>query len=252
MPARPAGGPRPFPPGDLARTLSTVNGTTHERAAQAVAVTAVTAPGVLFAHLVTTGVPAAVWATLAAILAITAVGASRPAGGGPRLALLAGAGQLAGHIVLALAVPTASGQPACLPAVGRGASLGLEYAVLRADGTCPAGTLPAGPTASATVAAIGVAVAVLAGNSFIACLGGILLRATAEVSGAARLVTGTIAAVLRGLAASLRALLRGVRLPARRLPLPDRRPVTVAVPPSQWRPGAALLRGPPTVPAAIA
>lgn len=219
-----------------------MGGTGAQRAGQACAVAAVGVPGVLLTHLLTTGAPATVPAAVGVALAVLLAGASRLVGGAPALAALTGFGQLAGHTVLALYSPATSGPPACIPAVGRGASLGLQFAVLRADAACPVGTLAPGPTASVALTAVGIAVAILAGNALIAVLGGLLLRAAVR----ATVVTELITEVLARLPAAIRALLLGVRAPVRPMPrsLPARC-AAVPVPGPQWRPGTVLLRGPP-------
>jgi hypothetical protein len=170
------------------------------RVARATAAAVITVPCVLIAHLLTTGaVASAPVSALIALLVLT-VTALLPARSTTGLALVAGAAQLVAHTALALwpAVPGAgTGAVGCLPAVGRGAELGLRLAVLRADGGCPAGTLAAGATLTGALAAVVTAVVIVAAHIAIATLTGLLLSGAQSVCIVVAGLLTTAALVLR-------------------------------------------------------
>jgi hypothetical protein len=143
--------------------------------------------------------------------------------------------------VLAGGLP--GGAPACLPAVGRAASLGLHLAVLRADGGCPAGSLAVAPTVATAVTALVTALAILAGHAVVALLAGALLGRAVVAGELLACVTDLLQRVLARTAALL-----GQVLP---LPLPvapgQARPDHRAprIPAPHWSPDAISRRGPP-------
>ena len=221
------------------------------RAARAVAIAAVGVPCALLAHLLATGRTASAPAAVLAAVAVLAIAAAVPARSTSGLALLTALTQLGAHSVLALfATGGPGGAPACLPAVGRAASLGLHLAVLRADGGCPAGTFVVAPTVVATLTALVTALVILAGHGVVALLAGLLLgRAlvTAEV------LAGLAVLVERVLDRTATLLARlGVRLGVPLAPspvLPGRRGARHLTPPAattRWAPGALTRRGPPS------
>jgi len=203
------------------------------------AVALVTAPGVLLAHLATAGsLPSPLAALLVCAVAAVVAGVL-PAGGAGTTAVVAAVAQLAGHAVLAFAVPSDAGGTGCLSVVGRGAE-----ALVHPASACPPGTVPVSPAAAtaltAVLAAAGAAALVLAGSGLLAVV-----------------AAGAVAAIATGVAA-VRAQLLGVvlvladpaalRMPVRRVvPAPAPAPVPLR---SVWRPGAPARRGPPAVPAA--
>lgn len=133
----------------------------------------------LLAHLITArAVPGPGVVTLVAAVVFGLAAATAP-GTRWRLALTVGLAQVTGHGLLAL-MPfiTGSTSPSgCLPAVGRGAELGLRLALFRPDAACSQGDLAIGPTTTAAVAAVLTASLILLAHGAIAIL-------------AARLVTG--------------------------------------------------------------
>jgi hypothetical protein len=207
------------------------------RVARATAVAVITVPCVLVAHLLTTGAVASMPESAvitALVLGVTALLPARTTAG---LALVAGAAQLAAHTALALwPVGSTGGTGAigCLPAIGRGAELGLRLAVLRADGGCPAGTLAAGASLTGALAAMVTAAVIVAAHTAVATLTGLL------VSGAQFL-----AAVLAGLFAAATLVLKAA--PSW---VPRPRPAAADPGARRWirqRPSPApmLRRGPP-------
>jgi hypothetical protein len=201
-----------------------------------------TVPCVLLAHLLTTGTVASAPASALSALLVLAVTALLPARTARGLALVAGAAQLAAHTVLALwASGTGTGAVGCLPAVGRGAELGLRLAVLRADAGCPTGTLAAGAALTGALAAVTSAVVIVAAHTLIAALTGML------VAGA-----DTLAGFVAGLISAVGLVLR--QLPTW-VPVPRLRPTDPQA--QRWvrsRPGPRPLqrRGPPAPIAAAA
>jgi hypothetical protein len=210
------------------------------RAARALAVCLLAVPVMLVAHLITArAVPPPSVAGLVAVVvfAVTAATGTRRRG---RLALTVGLAQAAGHGMLAVLHPAAG--PAslggCLPMVGRGAELGLRFALLRHDATCPQGTLAAGPTTAVTAGALLTATLILVGHGLVAVLTALLVTTGHAALEGLRSVAALVGPPLRTEA--------GVPVAA---------PRTVAASPGsgrplrpRWRPCPALRRGPPVVP----
>lgn len=221
------------------------------RGAQAFAVAALGVPAVLFAHLLTTGAVVGPAAATGVVLAVLVVAATLPARSRTRLALVTAAAQVAGHAVLALATAGGPAPSGCLPVVGRGARLGLHLALLRADASCPAGTLAPGPAATPTAAALTAVLAaltVIAGHAIVAVVTGGLLTAGARAADTGRVLRG-LAASLATLPARGRLLLAAVRLPVPPATPPHPAPAgTEPVPVPQWHPDVVPLRGPPAPP----
>jgi len=218
---------------------------------QSAAVGAVALPCALFAHLLATGTTADLATTTAVVVVVLAAGAVAPARTAARLALVTALAQVAAQSVLALLTHGGGpGQaPACIPVVGRAASLGLQLAVLDHDPACPTGTVTVQVTAAAVLAAATAAVIVVAGHALVAVLSGLALgRATA----AATLVTA-LAGVVRRVFTRTRTLLvlllgpfPAPRRPAAR-PRVDR---TEGLSPRRWWAGPVVSRrGPPATPA---
>lgn len=166
----------------------------RHRAARATAVAVITLPCVLLAHLLTTGTVASLPASALSALLVLVVTALLPARSTAGLALVAGAGQLAAHTALAFwpaGQGAGTGAVGCLPAVGRGAELGLRLAVLRADGGCPTGTLAAGAALTGALTAMLTAVVIVAAHTAVATLTGVLMSGVQTLG---TLVAGLIAA----------------------------------------------------------
>jgi hypothetical protein len=221
------------------------------RGAQAFAVAALGVPGILLAHLLTAGEVVGPTAVAGVVLTVLVVAATLPARSRARLTLVTAAAQVAGHAALALTSASGPAPSGCLPVVGRGARLGLHLALLRADASCPPGTLAPGPAATPTAAALTAVLAaltVIAGHVIMAVVTGTLLTAGARAADAARALRN-LAAALATLLARGRQLLAAVRTlvppvaPARPAPAG-----TEPVPAPQWHPGVAPLRGPPAPP----
>jgi hypothetical protein len=220
--------------------------------ARATAVTAITLPGVLLAHLLTTGVVASATATVLSALLVLTVTVLLPARTRTGLALVAVAAQICAHAVLALlpAAATATGAAGlgagtgrlgCLPAVGRGAELGLRLVVLRADGGCPAGSLAAGATLTGAVAALGTAVVILLGHAALAGITAMLLTGAEAVADRVSVLRSAALLVLHRActwvpvgrpATAAPAALRWVRSRPRPAPLQRRGPPPAVVAPS--------------------
>jgi hypothetical protein len=204
------------------------------RWARGSAIAVLTAPGVLVAHLLTTGAaPAAVPALVVGVV-VTLVACLLPAGGAGSTAAVAGLAQLAGHGVLALTVRGDAPGGGCLSVVGNGAETGVRFALAQRAGACPPGAVPAGPALTAVVAAVTAASVVLLGHAVLAALTGALVAAAA--TGLA--VAGRLAAAVRPLLLLLAGAPRTGDV--RRLPAPAPVPLTIL-----WRPGPRLDRGPP-------
>ena len=193
-----------------------------------------TGPAVaLFDVAVTGSLPPAA-AVLAAAAVAGCLGMLLPERSGtPALAFVLAGAQVAGHATAALLAQGPAG--GCLPAVGRGAELGVRLALLSPHPACPPGSFAIGGLSGAVLAAIGAALAIVAGQVLVAGAGGLLV-ATLELTWAA--------------ARTLGALLG--RVPAAvRLPVPPRPGlVTSAAPPAPRRPAvpAGLRhRGPPAL-----
>ena len=221
------------------------------RVARATAATAITLPCVLLAHLLTTGVVVSATATVLSGLLVLTVTVLLPARTRTGLALVAGAAQVCAHAALALLPAAASatgagagagtGRLGCLPAVGRGAELGLRLVVLRADGGCPAGTLAAGASLTGALAALVTALVIVLGHATLAGLTAALLTGAEAVAdrvsvlrAAALLVLHRAATLLPAgrPAAAPPAALRWTRTRPRPAPLRRRGPPATAFAPS--------------------
>ena len=201
------------------------------RLPRALALTALTAPAVLVAHLLTTGAAPALAGVLAVAVVAFALGALVRVSGAPALAAVIGAAQVAGHGVLALS-PGGTAGGGCLPAVGRGAELGLQVTLFGAEG-CPPGTYAGGALTRAAVAALVTAAVLVVSHLVIATAGGLLLAAAEGC-----------AAVRRAFAALVRPLVLP-RLPvAGRLPAPPDHPQPLRLDGTRV-PVALTHRGPP-------
>ncbi|HVN10670.1 MAG TPA: hypothetical protein VMT69_01160 [Kineosporiaceae bacterium] len=211
----------------------------HAHWARGLAVAAVTVPGVIAAQLVTAGTVPSLHASLVVAVAVAVVACAVPTRTAPATAGVAALAQLAGHAALAVTAPGGQARTGCLSVVGRGAGLGVRYALVR-DAACPPGSLAAAPALTAVVAALAVAALVLLGHALLAALTGLLVAvAVAGVDAARRFAD----AVLPRWATPA-----GVRLvPAGRPAL--QRPEPPALTP-RWRPVTALRRGPPVTPPA--
>src|SRR3954468_7513343 len=148
------------------------------RWARGLAVALVTVPGVLLAQLLVTGNTPTVRSAVVVAVVVAAVSCAVPTRTITGTAGLAAVAQLAGHLVLALAAPQAHARQGCLSVVGRGADLGVRYALVRGD-ACPPGTLAAAPALTAVVAAVAAAALVLLGSALLAALTGVLVAALA-------------------------------------------------------------------------
>jgi hypothetical protein len=211
-------------------------------AVRALALTALTAPVVAIAHLITTGTTPPALAVLAVAAAAFALGAAVPAAGPRALAVLLGAAQLTGHAVLALLAtggPATAGAPAgCLPTVGRGADLGLRIALYGETG-CPPGTYAGGTLSHAALAAVAAAAAIVTCHLLVASAGGRLL------------------AVAERCARTVREIVAVIRPVPARLPRPPFLPQRTALPPARddrpaprfHLPVPITHRGPPPLPA---
>ena len=209
------------------------------RWARGCAVALVTAPGVLLAHLATTGTAPSTLATLLVCAVVAAVAGVLPAGSARTTAAVAAVAQLAGHAVLAIAVPRDAAGAGCLSVVGRGAD-----ALVHPASACPPGAVPVSlgivAVLTAVVAAAGAALLVLAGSGVVALVAGAFAVALAAGSGAVRALARAVVPVI-------------VDGAALRLPVPAVLPVPLPAParlPSVWHPGTPARRGPPALPAA--
>jgi hypothetical protein len=165
------------------------------RVPRAAVLTLLTAPAVLLAHLGTTGAAPPLVAVLAVAVVAFGLGATLPVRGAPALAAVIGLAQLTGHLVLALA-PGDGGQ-GCLPAVGRGAELGLQVTLFGADG-CPPGTYAAGGGLSAAaLAALAAAAVLVVVHLLVAAAGGLLVAALENCLEGCAAVVRAFAALVR-------------------------------------------------------
>ena len=199
---------------------------------RAVALTTCCLPVLTVAHLATGGAPPAP-ARLAAVGAVLLLAAlvTTPCSGPATLAAVAGGAQVVAQAVLVVGQQADSTTTGCLPAVGTGARLGLRLAVLRLDPTCPEGTAAVGPTTTAAVSAMAVAVAVVCAHAAVAVLAGLAMDVSAvwvRVVAAAghlvplrRLGAPTVVAPVRFRIAASRPLPRPLR--RRMLAVPVRR-----------------------------
>jgi hypothetical protein len=208
------------------------------RWARGAAVALVTAPGVLLAHLATTGAAPSAAATLLVCVVVAVVAGVLPAGGPRTTAVVAAAAQLAGHAVLAVAVPGDAAGTGCLSVVGRGAD-----ALVHPASACPPGAVPVSPgvvaVLTAVVAAAGAALLVLAGSGVLALAAGVAVVLLAAGAAAVRALLRAVVPMLVDGAA-----LRLPVIPALPVPLPAPAPLR-----NVWHPGTPARRGPPAVPA---
>ena len=209
------------------------------RWARGLAVALVTVPGVLLAQLVVTGTAPGAASTAVVCAVVAAVACAVPTRTVPGTAALAAAAQLAGHVVLALAAPQPQAREGCLSVVGRGAGLGVRYAVVR-DAGCPPGSLDTSPALTAVLAAVAAAAVVLVAHALLATLTGVLVAGFATGVDLVRRLAAAVLPVL--------AVLLGVSRPPRTTtlpPLPE--PLSLT---DRWQPGHAPVRGPPAAHAA--
>ncbi len=207
------------------------------RWACAVALTLLTVPAMLLAHLIIARQVPSAAAVLVISVVVVGVAGVLPSRSRAGLAAVAALAQALGQTLLALLStgPTSTHAGGCLPAIGRGAEVGLRLALLRHDTACPPGTLAPGPAAAVATAALLTAVLILAGHSAVALLTGWLVLGTvATVEVAQRLRAVTMVAVL---------LRPRPTVPAPRalLATPPPRPVPAA----GWVPPPLSRRGPP-------
>jgi len=146
-------------------------------------------------HALTTGSAPAPLPLLAAVAAVCVVAVlARPV---TRLGtmLATGGSLVAGHTVLASLGGVLGGiaGQGCLPAVGRGARVGLWLAMLQPDGSCPVGTYAAGPMS--LLAPVILAVVIVAGHAAVAVTAGV----TAGLASAAGRMRRLAARVRRAL-----------------------------------------------------
>jgi hypothetical protein len=218
-----------------------VTATTRENArwARGLAVALVTAPGVLLAQFVVADALPSWRAALIVCAIVAAVACAVPTRGAVGTAAIAGAAQLAGHVGLALTGPQSDARQGCLSVVGRGADLGVRYALVRGD-ACPPGALSAAPALAAVVSAVAGALVVLLGHALLAGLTGVLVATLTAGVELVRRLADAVRPVLT--------LLVGVRLVPPASPTPP-----VAEPPvltDRWQPDRAFRRGPPPTAAA--
>ncbi len=229
-----------MPADDLDMYAAAVEPTPAEvpRWARGAAIALVTAPGVLLAQLVTSSNAPSVGACLLAAAAVAAVACLLPSGGGRFTAAVAAAAQLAGHLVLAVAVPSDAGGEGCLAVVGRGAG-----ALVNPSAACPPGAASPGwwAVGAAVLTAAGAAVLVLAGSGALAALAAGLVAGVVAAAVAVReLLAGVRVALVDG------AVLRVPVLAVLRTPAPAPAPLR-----SVWLPGTPARRGPPAVHATV-
>lgn len=193
-----------------------------------------TTPGVLAAQALVTQAAPALRTALIVSVVVALVACAVPARTPARTAALAATAQLAGHAILQVTTPAQHASSGCLSVVGRGADLGVRYALAH-DSACPPGTVPTGPTIAAVLAAVAAAVVVLLGHAVLATLTGVLIEAATSGLGVVRRLA---AAVLPSLAGLVGVRVVPVTLPAPPLPEP---PVLS----NRWQPASAVVRGPP-------
>lgn len=191
----------------------------------------------LLAHLLTTHAvpsPAAVaLVTGTALLITTALtGDTRW-----RLGLSAGAAQLAGHALLALAQPP--NDPAsslgCLSLVGRGVEIGLRLAIVGEQPSCLRGTVVALPTTTAALAAVLASALIVIGHGLIAVLSAHLVALAHVAVDTLRSFAGLIRPLIGPagpVVAAPRAVTAAPGTVRRTLPARDQRPVSRRGPPA--------------------
>jgi hypothetical protein len=212
----------------------------NARWAGAFAVGLLTAPGVLVAQLLVTGVVPGPRSVLLVCAVVCAVVCAIPARSVAGTAVLAAGAQLAGHGVLAFAAPQVQARQGCLSVVSHGADLGVRYALVRSD-ACPPGSLSATPPVTAVISAVAAAALVLLGHALLATLTGVLATVIAAGVEIVRRLADAVRPVLT-LLLDVRVLPADLPAPAlpEPLPLTDRR-----------QPGTVLRRGPPVAFAAV-
>ncbi len=219
------------------RVTATTRG--NARWARGLAVALVTAPGVLLAQFVVTDTLPSWRAALIVCAIVAAVACAVPTRGALGTAAVAAAAQLAGHVALALTAPQSDARQGCLSVVGRGADLGVRYALVHGD-ACPPGALSAAPALAAVVSAVAGALVVLLGHALLAGLTGVLVATLTAGVELVRRLADAVRPVLT--------LLVGVRLVPPASPAPP-----LAEPPvltDRWHPDRAFRRGPPPAAAA--
>ncbi len=128
---------------------------------------------------------AALVITSTAVLTLSGTGTGTGDAPAPRGVLLAaGSGLFAGQLALVAWTPGGG----CLPAVGRGAQIGLHLTLMRPDASCPQGTLALTETGSTAATLLGTAFAVLLAHLIAALVG---VNALPVAEHAAAVVTGT-------------------------------------------------------------
>lgn len=168
-------------------------------------------------------------------------------GPGPALAMGCALGLVAGHAAVALLAPSGTATHGCLPIVGRGARVGLDWLTLQPSVPCSDGTLVA--------STVGLAAAMSAAGAIFVTLALVTAHAAVAVAAAGAAVALTAAGTLFGLVERLvldrlRALAAAVLRCARLLGPREVPPVArTLVPPSRVVPAAILRRGPPRTPA---
>jgi len=198
---------------------------------RAPALATITTPTVLLAHLATTGALPAWPVTLAVVAVGLIVGALAPAVRTAGLAVVVGISQLSGDALLMLTEQRPGG--GCLPAVGRGAALGLRMAALREDPACPPGTMATGPFTQAALLGVLTAAVLVVTHLLFATLGGMLVTAVERSVGALRAIAALVTP-------------RPVRLPPPATGSGNTPPAPVRVPlPRRTVPLALTHRGPP-------
>jgi len=208
------------------------------RWARGLAVALVTAPGVLLAQLVVTRAAPGVLSAAVVCAVVAAVACAVPTRTALGTAGLAAVAQLAGHLVLAVTAPQSATPRGCLSVVGRGADLGVQYALVRAD-ACPPGALSAGPALAAVLSALAAAVVVLLGHGMLAALTAVVVAAVAAGLELVRTLADAVRPVLV-------LLLGAVVVPSASTPVPPAEPPVLT---DRWQPDRALRRGPPLGPA---
>ncbi len=225
------------------------------RLGRALAIAALTLPVMVFAHLSTAAhlpSPSALIAAAALVVGLVCLVGGPGRDGEPR----------SGRLLIAVALAQIGGQAAfsasagggCLPVVGRGAELGVRFALLRHDSACPQGTL-AMTEAAATSASLAYAAAlVLLVHVAAAGLGARTVLGTERALRSARIIASQAAARalsqvstrLIGLGSALRG--HTIR-PESLLPRGSvaTGPATAPRLFTQWLPISGVRRGPPAL-----
>lgn len=132
-----------------------------DRSVLAALVTLCVTPVMLVSHTAVAGAPPSAATASAVVLLMFAAVLVGPWRGRAGLAVTAGACELAGQSVLALATTQQGQAVGCLPLVGRGADVGLRLALVRYDPVCPHGTMALQPRGAALAALLLAAAAVV-------------------------------------------------------------------------------------------